>query len=315
MRPQDYQFDVAFSFLDQDEALAVQLADLFEGRLKVFLYSRRQEQLAGTDGEKTFNDVFGRQARLVVVLYRSGWGQTPWTRIEETAIRNRAFDEGYSFVTFIPLDDKPDVPRWLPRTQIWIGLKRWGIDGAASVIDARIQELGGQPSDESLEHQAARVARGLEFAKNRESYLRSEAGARGANAAFQVLRDAVVDSVPSLQAAAPSLSITEKHVDNQVVLLSSGPALSIRWHLKYINTLNESSLDVSIWKSHPPYPGILFWEHPRPTFTLAISPDLSPSHQPAWAMNDMGQIRILSSEETAQFILKWWLDKALKHQD
>jgi len=66
MSAQDFQYDVAFSFVAQDEGLATQLADQFEGRLRVFLYSRKQEQLAGTDGDKSFNDVFASQSRLVV---------------------------------------------------------------------------------------------------------------------------------------------------------------------------------------------------------------------------------------------------------
>src|ERR1039458_4546278 len=93
-----YEYDVAFSFLAQDELLATNLNDLLQDRLNTFLYSKRQGELAGTDGEQTFNSVFGEKARVVVVLYRAGWGETPWTRIEETAIRNRAFEHGYDFV-------------------------------------------------------------------------------------------------------------------------------------------------------------------------------------------------------------------------
>jgi hypothetical protein len=98
-----FKYDVAFSFLKEDEALATELNDLIQDRLLTFLYSRRQEDVAGTDGEKIFNSVSGAEARIVVVLYRDGWGQTPWTRIEETAIRNRAYDEGYDFLVVVPL--------------------------------------------------------------------------------------------------------------------------------------------------------------------------------------------------------------------
>jgi hypothetical protein len=88
--------------------------------------------------------VFGQEARMVVVLYRGNWGQTPWTRIEETAIRNRAYNEGYDFVKFIPVDEPGSVPKWLPQNRLWIGLKRWGIAGAASVIEARVEEFRGR---------------------------------------------------------------------------------------------------------------------------------------------------------------------------
>ena len=172
----EYEYDVALSFLVQDEPLATQLANILEERHRVFLYSRKQEQLAGTDGEKTFNDVFAKQARVVIVLYRQGWGESPWTRIEETALRNRAYDEGYDFALFIPTDDKPAVPKYVPRTRLWIGLTRFGINGAASVVDARIQELGGAPRVLSLEQRAARAQKASEFKTFREGYFRSHEG-------------------------------------------------------------------------------------------------------------------------------------------
>jgi hypothetical protein len=86
----DFKYDIAFSFVKDDEGLATQLDDRVRDRYRTFLYSRSQEQLGGTDGEKTFNAVFGKEARIVTVLLRPEWGGTPWTRIEETAIRNRA---------------------------------------------------------------------------------------------------------------------------------------------------------------------------------------------------------------------------------
>jgi hypothetical protein len=89
-----YKFDVAFSFPSKDEGLATRINDLLQDRIETFLYSRQQEKLAGTDGEKTFSEVFGKEARVVVVLFRNGWGQTRWTRIEETAIRGRAYERG-----------------------------------------------------------------------------------------------------------------------------------------------------------------------------------------------------------------------------
>jgi hypothetical protein len=314
MPAQDFQYDVAFSFVAQDEGLATQLADQFEGRLCVFLYSQKQEQLAGTDGEKSFNDIFVAQSRLVVVLYRDEWGQSPWNRIEETAIRNRAFDEGYSFVTFIPLDEKPNVPKWLPRSQLWVGLKRWGIAGAASVIDARIQELGGDPTEEKLEHRAARAERVLTFAKTRDTYLGSDAGVRGANVAFEALCEAIRVSVPSLQAAAPSLAITEKHVNRQLVLLSSGPALLVAWRLKYSNTLSESELEVSLWRGHPPFPGVQFRERQSSIADITFHADLAPSGDPAWTTKSSSGSKTLESQAAAEYILNWWLEKALKHR-
>ena len=70
MNGRSYNYDVALSFLAQDERLATELNDLLQDRLKTFLYSKRQGEIAGTDGEQTFNKVFGEEARVVVVLCR-----------------------------------------------------------------------------------------------------------------------------------------------------------------------------------------------------------------------------------------------------
>lgn len=138
----EFEYDIAFSFVHQDEELALTLYNLLKERQKCFIYTESQKKLAGTDGEKTFNKVFSAESRIVVILYRSEWGNTKWTRIEETAIRNRGFDEGYDFAILIPLEENIQPPKWLPKNRLWIGLKRWGIESAASVIEARAQEMG-----------------------------------------------------------------------------------------------------------------------------------------------------------------------------
>jgi hypothetical protein len=160
--PNDFEYDAVFSFLAQDESVATELNDALSERMKTFLYSKQQEQLAGTDGEKTFNAVFGEKSRFVVILYRQTWGTTPWTCIEETAIRNRAYGEGYDFALLVPMDKPPTTPKWFPKNRIWIGLELYGVAGTAAVVEARIQELGGTPHQETLEERAARQAR-LEF--------------------------------------------------------------------------------------------------------------------------------------------------------
>jgi hypothetical protein len=146
-----YTYDVAFSFLGRDEPLARRLHDRVRGRVSTFMYSdaERQTQLAGTDGAASFATVYGKDARTVVVLYRVGWGTSGFTSNEETAIRNRAFERSWDFATFIPLDVPPQVPEWLPRTRLWLDLERYGEEGAAAVIESRVQAAGGTPREET----------------------------------------------------------------------------------------------------------------------------------------------------------------------
>src|SRR5262245_5254540 len=146
----DFQYDIAFSFTKEDEGIATRINDLLQDRYRTFLYSRAQEKLVGTDGEETFGAVFKEQARSVTVLLRPEWGTTPWTRIEQIAIKNRAFDHGYDFATFIVTVPSTPIPDWLPRTRIWYDLSRFGLDGAAAVLAARMQERGGSRSRRRL---------------------------------------------------------------------------------------------------------------------------------------------------------------------
>ena len=93
-----FKYDIAFSFAREDEGIATQLNDRVRDRYPTFLYSTAQEQLVGSDGEKTFNAVFGEEARIVAVLLRPEWGQTPWTRIEEPQYEIGRTKNGYDLI-------------------------------------------------------------------------------------------------------------------------------------------------------------------------------------------------------------------------
>lgn len=171
---------MAFSFLGEDEPLATELNDLIQDRPATFLYSKKQEEVAGTDGEQTFGDVFGKKARVVVVLFRDGWGTTPWTRIEETAIRNRGYDEGYDLTVFVPVRPGLALPIYIPKPRLYVDLDRWGPKGAATVIEARVQEAGATPRQETAVDRATRLKRQMDAETERRRFLDSIEGVESA---------------------------------------------------------------------------------------------------------------------------------------
>ena len=75
------QYDVAISFLSEDQTTAAAIYSKLSGGLKIFCYPRNQEELAGTDGLESMREPFF-DSRVMVVLYREKWGKTPWTRVE-----------------------------------------------------------------------------------------------------------------------------------------------------------------------------------------------------------------------------------------
>ena len=145
-----FAYDVGFSFVAMDEGVATQLNDLLSPRLKTFIYSERQRDIAGTDGRKLQQGLWEVRPHRRHPL-RPQWGETPWNRIERDAIKNRSLEEGWDFTTFVPTVKQPQMPPWLPKTRLYVGLQRWGVQAATAVIEARVAQRGGNPRDETVE--------------------------------------------------------------------------------------------------------------------------------------------------------------------
>jgi alkanesulfonate monooxygenase SsuD/methylene tetrahydromethanopterin reductase-like flavin-dependent oxidoreductase (luciferase family) len=96
-------------------------------------------------------------------------GERGFTYIEKTAIKNRAFTANHEFVKVIPLDDPAVAPDWLPRPNIWIGYASLGLDATATALDARLQELGSTPHEETALERAGRMIRERRAAAGRDA--------------------------------------------------------------------------------------------------------------------------------------------------
>lgn len=302
-----YAYDVAFSFLAEDESLASALNDLLSDRLSTFLYTQRQSELAGSDGEKTLNEVFGEAARIVVVLHRGKWGTTSWTRIEETAIRNRAYDKGYDFALFIPLGDVPELPQWVPKTEIWIGLERWGLEGAASVIEAKVQSRGGEPTEETAVEQAARLGREIEANEDREAFLRSQSAVDSAATELGVLFDEFDSLVQEVRKRVPSQDILGKRDDSSrrsYSLIVNGLCVTVAWSQQYSNSLQHSSLYVKSWDGPV---GRHYASSPRELRSRDFDFDVGRGGEIGWREHK-GDARLLTTRRLADLIMKDVLD-------
>jgi len=248
MGKQTFEYDVAISFLQEDESLAVRLNDQLTEQMKTFLYTEQQKKLGGTDGEETLNKVFGSEARIVVILYRKKWGETPWTRIEKTAIRNRAYEKGYGFTIFILTEKKAKLPEWVPKTQIWLNLDRYGIAGAASIIEERVKEGGGECKEETPVEHAKRIEHEIEQKEKLNSFLHSVEGVNAARIEAGKLIDAIEKMCGEITAASNEFpfKIDGDKRNLRVAFITLGFSLSIGWWPEYANTLDESYLLITL---------------------------------------------------------------------
>jgi hypothetical protein len=304
----EYEFDVAFSFHSLDEALAVDLNDRIQDRFKTFIYSEHQKLLAGRDGEEMFNSIFHNRARVVVVFCRKDWGATPFTRIEETAIRNRAFEQGFDFTLFIPADNPPTVPKWLPKTRLYYGLARFGLDGAAAVIEQLIQQFGGDPRIESVADRAARFQRAADFKQDKERFEKSEQGVKAANDAFVDLSNALHDHVATLQKNNSHLTKLKIEQEPKWVLLRGMyPVAFINWDCKFSNSLNDATLSAEFFDGVPTLPGHIPWTQPSTIRDLRFDYQLLRQDLHGYVEREEGG-RTFSPEELGDHLMRVFMD-------
>ena len=177
-----------------------------------------------------------------MVLHREGWGRTPWTGVEQTAIQERGFRNGWDFLVFVPLDDS-SLPDWLPKTRIWFNFARFGMPGLAAVVEQRFQDAGGTPAVETAIDLAARLRKEQDAEGTRIYFLTTQEGINLAEAEVSVLFDEVQRIVGEISASIPVAF--ERQGAQGVWLYRAGQTVSVHWHREYINTLNESQLAIA----------------------------------------------------------------------
>jgi hypothetical protein len=300
----DFRYDVALSFLADDEPLAREIEKLLPN-LKTFVYSERQLEIAATDGAETFSDVFGRDGRIVVVLYREKWGTTKWTRIEETAIKNRVLNDGADFLTFIHLEPGKPTPRWLPQTRLWVDFQRLGLVGAVSVIEERIRQAGGAVREETAEENAARLERELEANVRRLAFLKSDDGVRAADESAGAL-------FSEMERIAEKASLSCARAQDGAALYRDGFTVEIYWTRQWRNTLDDSRLYVIEWEGRPDFGGQRYHRSKSPTELKRHELDFD-AEQDERVWRDRKTGHVFSNERVAEGAVKMLLERVRKN--
>lgn len=200
-------YDIALSFCHEDLSVALAIGERLGDAFRIFVYAKRQDDVAGTDGLESFRDIFRNRCTLAVVLFRSKWGQTPWTRVELEAITDRFLKEGPQFLFFVNMDDSSPPP-WMPEKLIRLSYSGFGVEQAVGAIRARALEAGAAPSPPTPEQLALRAKEAFEFGKHREYLLRSYEGAEQAKQESQRVLALVYERFRKSRDAAPELEMS-----------------------------------------------------------------------------------------------------------
>jgi hypothetical protein len=313
------KYDVAISFLSKDEKTAAAIYQkLIEG-LQVFFFPRSQEALAGTDGLESMRKPFFDDSRVMVVLYREPWGQTPWTGIEETAIKEACLAHGWNRLFFVVLDRASAIPIWLPQNHVRFNYADYGLEQAVGAIKARVQENGGQnlpltpmrraeilKDEELFRRDKSRMSsdKGIETIVNgvAELFRQIEKHCADINAeGFLQLRCGAEFRIGS---AIQQCSITDGRV-----------GLSVAWYQQYSNLLDGSSLIIREYSGGLILPAEaslrMYVDKPRQLRETRYSPDLSLTREYGWRQGNANEF--LSSVTLAERCVIRLLDLADKH--
>lgn len=303
--------DVAISFVNQDLAVASALRDSLGESLEVFVYSSRQDEVAGTDGLETFREVFRHRAKLVVILLRDTWGKTPWTRVEMEAVTDRFLKEGPSFLFVIMMDDAVPPP-WLPDKLIRFSFKDFGLEQAVGAIKARALEQGSAIAPPSAAFLAKRSEERARFGRERERLFRTTEGVQHAESEARRLMKIVEAYVDDALQAAPSLGAEFGAAETCCVLKTAHVAVRLAYSNRVMNVLDEAELELLELQGSVILPGqnAYYRRHPQELAKWSWKPDVAPDKGWCWR----GDNDVLStSEEVADRLIRAFFELVDRH--
>lgn len=241
-----YEYDVAVSFLHKDEGVALQIHSRLSPQFSVFVYSKRQEELAGTDGLESFRVAFREKTRLVVVLYRKGWGETPWTRVEQTAITDRCLAEGWEFLLFVMLDDGDAPPKWLPKSEIRLSFQQYGLEQLLGAIKLRAEKLGSAPHVETAIDRAKRLQNDSDLRAERQRRLDQD-GREAVDREYGAIAAAAVRKINESRQHLSDGKV-EAAVGRDGVLTMRAQNVSVSTYLYITYPVTDTRMIVQLWK-------------------------------------------------------------------
>jgi len=298
--------DVAITFLGQDESIAKDLYDSLSERLDVFYYAERQPELVGTDGEESFGEIFRDKARVVVVLYRKGWGETMMTRAERSGIKQRASKEGYNFSIWVPLDEEKSIPAFLDPQFIWFDFNRWGIDGLAAVIEEKVKESGVKVRPETVFDRLNKFNKKVELKKEIDSFHWSPEGVSFVQKAANNLESVIKNKTEKFEEITKEIRFGVQSSREQVSVTSFPFKMNFYVYQKASNTVHDSEIIVSLLKDNkkPGYYDSNFSKIKEYKF----HPTLDEDRNPVWAKDNDG---LYSLEELIDYMLTELTDYAI----
>lgn len=255
------KYDIAISYLNDDSKLALRMYVDLSLNFNVFIYSKKQEELAGTDGVVKLRAIFKERSNLIVILHRDGWGKTDWTTVEEKAIEEFGLKKHWEGILLVKLD-KSSSPSWFPSTDIYLDFEIYGYDGLIGAIKHSAQKMGSIAKPVTSIDMAKIGEEKLKFDKMRNEFIYSEEGFKAALKEVAKLFDEI-DRICKQIKKETKLEFDFGKIDteyylrgfNTIDLDIFGHEVNTLWRIKYNNSLKNSQLKIQLKDFQLPYNG------------------------------------------------------------
>ncbi len=311
MQDHDPIYDVAISFLYQDLALAQALYAELCKSLTLFFFPRNQEELAGSDGLESMRAPFRSQSRINVVLYRPKWGNTPWTGVEEVAVKESCLATSFKSIFFLVIEPIHELPKWLPETHVRFNLADFTLEQAVGAIKARVQERGGHFKPMT----PLRKAESLQIEENYQRDRRQINSAEGIRKVFENVGSLFAEITAQLEDVNENGNLSIEHqiqlrfgtVEQSCLLGMSRVGMGIYW-VQHSNLLDEAAaLVIREFNENAIVPkGHMRLNQLEVLKDERYNPDVSRTREYVWTprRNDGGMIssKDLATEVVLQFL-------------
>lgn len=253
-------------------------------------------------------DPFRNESRLNVVLYRPRWGTTPWTAVEEAAIKDSCLETGFKSLFFFVIEPSAYLPKWLPETHVRFNYADFSLEQAVGAIKARVQERGGH-------FRPLTPSRKAELLQAEEDYRRDKSYLLSLETAIfkevGSLFAAIIEQCKEVNAGGHfeighRVHIQYREVEQYCTIGQDQVSQSVSWLRRYAGSLQDAALTIREFDQLlllPPQQQQFL--NPQVVMETKYLPDLSRAREYGWRREHSDESFIASKDLASQFVMQF----------
>jgi hypothetical protein len=245
-KPSGFAFDVAVSSADYDARVLREL----ERHLTLRLPSIPPQRPVWTSTAAELLDapraaVFGKSARLVVILYQHLWGKDATTKADAAAIKRRVAASGPDSVRVVLLD-RTELPAWLRKSP---ARSLGDVGQCADWIVEGVADLGGA-TRRATDVVAVPLAGGDRSTQQRDTFLASHRAITHLGREFDRLASEIAKRAATVNRDDAEVPLEVHRVPGRCMVQLGPVALTLSWIRTRPDTVATGRLMIIEWEGH-----------------------------------------------------------------